>query len=110
MRRKINHRFLCALILLVAITSCHDDQQPSPGSQPTNNQNPDDSATKGPVLPGVPYDYSATSNASSSIITLGRVLFYDKTLSVSGLVACASCHKQGAGFADTKSLSAGNFG
>ncbi len=32
--------------------------------------------------------------------TLGRVLFYDKKLSVTNTVACASCHKQELAFAD----------
>jgi cytochrome c peroxidase len=32
--------------------------------------------------------------------TLGRVLFYDKNLSINNTVACASCHKQAFAFAD----------
>ncbi len=32
--------------------------------------------------------------------TLGRVLFYDKNLSINNTVACASCHKQNLGFTD----------
>jgi cytochrome c peroxidase len=39
--------------------------------------------------------------------TLGRVLFYDKQLSATGTVACASCHVQADGFADTAQFSAG---
>jgi cytochrome c peroxidase len=39
--------------------------------------------------------------------TLGRVLFYDKNLSQNGRVACASCHKQANGFADSRALSIG---
>src|SRR4029079_4756520 len=34
-------------------------------------------------------------------------LFYDKTLSANRTVACASCHAQEDGFADTKALSTG---
>jgi cytochrome c peroxidase len=33
--------------------------------------------------------------------TLGRVLFYDKNLSISNKVACASCHKQSMAFGDS---------
>jgi cytochrome c peroxidase len=32
--------------------------------------------------------------------TLGRVLFYDKNLSINKTIACASCHKQANAFAD----------
>lgn len=39
--------------------------------------------------------------------TLGRVIFYDKALSATGDVSCASCHKQEYAFADTKALSDG---
>jgi cytochrome c peroxidase len=39
--------------------------------------------------------------------TLGRVLFYDKILSINNSVACASCHKQTHGFSDDLVLSKG---
>ncbi|HBJ35623.1 MAG TPA: cytochrome-c peroxidase [Planctomycetaceae bacterium] len=39
--------------------------------------------------------------------TLGRVLFYDKTLSKNGAVSCASCHKQELAFTDDAALSVG---
>ncbi len=39
--------------------------------------------------------------------TLGRVLFFDRQLSVNRTVSCASCHHQAAGFADTVKLSLG---
>ena len=39
--------------------------------------------------------------------TLGRILFYDKKLSVNNSVACASCHLQANGFSDTKIVSDG---
>jgi len=38
---------------------------------------------------------------------LGRVLFYDKMLSLNGNVSCASCHKQEFAFGDNIDLSAG---
>jgi len=40
-------------------------------------------------------------------ITLGRVLFYDKNLSVNNTVSCASCHKQAFAFGDTAIVSPG---
>jgi len=39
--------------------------------------------------------------------TLGRVLFYDKQLSVNNAVSCASCHDQSTGFSDVNTLSVG---
>jgi cytochrome c peroxidase len=39
--------------------------------------------------------------------TLGRVLFYDKQLSIDQSIACASCHQQAKGFADTTQFSIG---
>ncbi|MGI9190984.1 MAG: cytochrome-c peroxidase [Chitinophagaceae bacterium] len=42
--------------------------------------------------------------------TLGRVLFYDKELSLSRTKNCASCHNQNHGFSDTAQLSVGHTG
>jgi cytochrome c peroxidase len=39
--------------------------------------------------------------------TLGRVLFYDRRLSANDRIACASCHQQQFGFADTARFSRG---
>jgi cytochrome c peroxidase len=39
--------------------------------------------------------------------TLGRVLFYDKNLSINNTISCASCHKQANGFSDDAALSKG---
>ena len=40
-------------------------------------------------------------------VTLGSVLFYDKTLSFDGTVSCGSCHKQKFAFSDDVSFSTG---
>ncbi len=40
-------------------------------------------------------------------IHLGRVLFYDKNLSVNNSISCASCHKQEVAFADNVAQSVG---
>jgi len=42
--------------------------------------------------------------------TLGRVLFYDKILSINNTIACASCHRQSLSFADDRSFSVGFSG
>lgn len=44
---------------------------------------------------------------TTPMITLGRVLFYDRQLSVNNTIACASCHKQEYGFADNQKFSRG---
>ncbi|MCY7330685.1 MAG: c-type cytochrome [Saprospiraceae bacterium] len=63
-------------------------------------------------LPSLPNDYTVTlpqhlSNTGlfarpveRDKAVLGRVLFYDKTLSKDGKISCASCHKQAIGFSD----------
>ena len=78
-----------------------------------------------PILPVTPINYSDTSDlpahytnpqfpgsaatsdnetvdnlVTDAGATLGRVLFYDKRLSVNDSVACASCHQQEHGFSD----------
>jgi cytochrome c peroxidase len=42
--------------------------------------------------------------------TLGRVLFYDKQLSLNNTVSCASCHSQSTGFTDVNQFSEGFAG
>ena len=52
----------------------------------------------------------ATNPVTDWGATLGRVLFYDKILSLNNMVACASCHKQNFSFADDKTFSTGFAG
>lgn len=70
-----------------------------------------------PVDP--PLDYSSSAPAyigkdlrlgedvDDKLATLGRVLFYDSTLSLNNSVSCASCHQQQAAFGDPMSRSVG---
>lgn len=76
-----------------------------------------------PVLPDAPHDYLSRTlpghfsflnfnepidNPSTNEgITLGRVLFYDRKLSVSNTISCGSCHQQSKGFADGRQFSKG---
>ncbi|MEM6802755.1 MAG: cytochrome c peroxidase [Bacteroidota bacterium] len=85
------------------------------------NYLPEDYATisKTLDLPEQPYDYNLKipnsnffvgirpRNVSKNMATLGRVLFYDKSMSKNGVVSCASCHKQAIAFADELKLSKG---
>ena len=88
-------------------------------------------------LPDVPYDYATLSlpsfftiadlagtptilldtdnNPSTNPITntgatLGRVLFYDKNLSLNRTISCSSCHQPQFGFSDSSVLSKGFAG
>lgn len=70
-----------------------------------------------PVLPAyydatvTPLDNTPASNpANDRIATLGRVLFYDKQLSLNSTVSCASCHQQASGFSDPARFSTGFSG
>ncbi|MEO6612984.1 MAG: cytochrome c peroxidase [Chitinophagaceae bacterium] len=78
-------------------------------------------------LPPVPFNYSnitqpaylvappiqgqvntpGTNAITDNGATLGRVLFYDKNLSINNTIACASCHKQASAFADPVAKSSG---
>jgi len=74
---------------------------------------------KYPTLPDVAYNYAPKWGGMHSQMagqnigitdagaTLGRVLFYDKILSINNTVSCGSCHHQSIGFADGEKLSAG---
>lgn len=86
-----------------------------------------------PQLPATPYNYvdlgympqhirdflqanptvdntPAANPTTNQGATLGRVLFYDKALSVNNQTACASCHHQDKGFTDGTALSRGHTG
>ncbi|GAA4277602.1 cytochrome-c peroxidase [Aquimarina mytili] len=57
-------------------------------------------------------DYITKDNTNTNVITdakatLGRVLFYDKNLSVDNTIACASCHQQAFAFGDNNNVSIG---
>jgi cytochrome c peroxidase len=56
-------------------------------------------------LPAIADQYGLGIN--DQIPTLGRVLFYDKQLSVNNSVSCASCHKQSLAFTDNARFSKG---
>ena len=83
-----------------------------------------------PVLPDTTYNYAnpslpahflagdvgaidttpAANPTTNAGATLGRVLFYDKDLSLNSTISCASCHTQSRGFSDSARLSVGFSG
>lgn len=58
-----------------------------------------------PTLPETPDDYQNSIN--DRLATLGRVLFYDKNLSLNNSVSCGSCHLQSKAFCDNLTASVG---
>ena len=58
-----------------------------------------------PELPVTPYTYQNSSN--NYLATLGRVLFYDKKLSLNNSISCGNCHQQAKAFCDNQQFSAG---
>jgi cytochrome c peroxidase len=61
-----------------------------------------------PIPSYITKDNTPLSNPlTNSGATLGRVLFYDKRLSLNESISCASCHNQQFAFSDTASLSVG---
>ncbi len=52
-------------------------------------------------------DNTLDNSITDAGATLGRVLFYDKKLSVDNTIACASCHRQQFAFSDTSIASTG---
>jgi len=58
-------------------------------------------------LIGSPTDNGRNAPITDAGATLGRVLFYERQLSVNGTVSCASCHAQASAFADEARFSAG---
>jgi cytochrome c peroxidase len=85
---------ICFLIVLFSGCLKKDDPLASVimGTSPT------------PKLPANTYSYEFGENAKA---TLGRVLFYDKNLSLNNAISCGSCHIQSRGFADKTQFSQG---
>ena len=55
-------------------------------------------------------DNTGNNPITNAKATLGRVLFYDKKLSIDNTISCASCHKQAFAFSDTALISSGVAG
>jgi cytochrome c peroxidase len=53
---------------------------------------------------------TGTNAITNAKATLGRVLFYDKNLSIDNSISCGSCHKQAFAFGDTALVSKGVSG
>lgn len=127
--------FILVLFTSVSIIACNKNDQTIVNPTVVTTENPIISAALN--LPAVPFDYvnlnlpayffvNAGGGAPTSVngidntpqsnpitnngATLGRVLFYDKNLSVNKTISCASCHNASFGFSDTAILSKGFAG
>lgn len=102
MKLRLTFASLCLLVLVI---SCQKDTFKT--------------VIQTPVLPETPYDYTPKWGGNHSHMagqeigitdagaTLGRVLFYDKILSIDNTVSCGSCHNQAIAFADGVAKSEG---
>jgi cytochrome c peroxidase len=117
------------LLLALLLVACGGDTPATPTPDPVTPPDPvtfpgiraalvvDPASLPNYAAPVLPVHYNGliggnTDNGRNAPITdagalLGRVLFYDRQLSVNGTVACASCHVQGTGFTDPRQFSVG---
>lgn len=114
---KTNVSLLAALMALLFLSSCVEDSM----KFEEFNYRPEDYKilTQTLDLPETPFEYTIelpnymrrtglrTRSVSDNRATLGRVLFYDTSLSKNGTVSCASCHKQELAFSDNVKFSKG---
>src|ERR1700756_3901983 len=91
-RAIVSMSFIIFLVSLVFTVACKKE---TTDSIKANAPQPD--------LSQLQYTYNFNSNTAA----LGRVLFYDKNLSLNNTISCGSCHKQEFAFADNKSFSVG---
>jgi len=104
--RTNKHRSAPVLFAALALASACGDAQPSagsPASRPLTDATAPVGFPAGPVTRAAPADSPLTEARAQ----LGRRLFFDKNLSRTGLVACASCHKPELAFADKVAVSPG---
>ncbi len=63
---------------------------------------------EGQIIPAyITKDNTTTNPINNAKATIGRVLFYDKKLSIDNTISCASCHQQQFAFGDTTLASNG---
>ena len=99
-----------ALSLLALLAAAHGqdtpDRMPNLPDTPYNYANVDLPRHLAVIKTNIPKDNPITDHGA----TLGRVLFYDKRLSVNNTTACAACHLQEYAFSDPEQFSTGFAG
>lgn len=86
--------YSCLLLVFVIASSCNELELDATGEVYLD-------------LPTTKFDYQNFADTTNAISTLGRVLFYDRQLSINNTISCASCHKQSSAFADNRQFSRG---
>lgn len=104
---------LFAVILFAGLQSCTDKVETALFHYSDSEY---ETLTRSLDLPEGTFDYTVVTNRPIPGFnpdlpfhkaTLGRVLFYDKALSIDGSTSCASCHRQENAFADKEKFSEG---
>ena len=91
-----------------SLTSTTDDTQILAKTFGSNiNLNQLDNYASQPVPAYITKNNAPNTPVTNAKATLGRVLFYDKELSLNRTLSCASCHQQSAGFSDAAIASKG---
>ncbi|HLO81175.1 MAG TPA: cytochrome c peroxidase [Chitinophagaceae bacterium] len=118
MRKSLAVLMIPVALIIVMISCSKSDENANTGN--TNSYPAIEAAFGSNIDPNNLINYAAQSvpgyitkdNARNSPLnnakaTLGRVLFYDKALSIDNSISCASCHKQKFAFSDTALTSKG---
>ncbi len=105
--------FLLFAFLGIFLVSCKDTEEKFPNVQVDKLNLPADlhdytdvtipASAVNNLVDNTPLNNKLTNEGA----TLGRVLFYDKKMSLNNRVSCGSCHKQNMAFADDAALSEG---
>src|SRR3954470_5790480 len=88
-----------AAAALIFFFSCNKFDNSLPGSDKTVYLDLPDSVHS--------YQGGGGNNTNNHRITLGRVLFYDRHLSINNSISCGPCHKQALAFSDNTAFSRG---
>lgn len=99
------------ILFMLVMKSCSTDDLLLEEQMEENVQEQEDVQSEDGVKFGnLDFDYSENDlneEFDDNVAALGRVLFYDKSLSLNERVSCASCHKQEFAFSDNVSKSEG---
>ena len=98
MRRRAWFSSLSGVAVALVIGGCHTTVSARPVGSPV---------TITPPLGLPPVPIPADNPPTAATIALGRVLFYDPSLSLDGTIACSSCHNPRRYFTDGDSVSSG---
>lgn len=114
----MTNRYLTLLALIIFVSACKKDGTGTGESYPAIKAafgaeiNPDSWTNyAGQTVPAyIQKNNSPNNPINNAKASLGRVLFYDKNLSVTNTISCGSCHQQSFAFSDTALSSNGILG